>query len=148
MKKCKYCKLLNTANSKINKIIKIIIIVLIVIFCIVGCVGACSKGINDAIEETTNSKDNLRLEENTVTASKDEYGISYNIEGYIKNNSDKAFNYVQITYTTYDAEGNTIGTCLDNNSGLDANGRWKFKAICTSDVDNIASYKMTDITAW
>lgn len=157
MKKCKHCKSDMDAKAKVcptcgrsqsSKLLKFLILIVIIIVCIVGCVSACSKGVSDAIDEATNQKENLKLDESSVTDSKDEYGISYYIEGYINNTSDKAFSYVQVTYTTYDKEGNTLGTCLDNNSGLEANGRWKFKALCTSDVKNIASYKLTEITGW
>ena len=98
-------------------------------------------------KKTTTKDESLVLEEGH-TGSADEYGISYNIEGYVKNNSDKEYSYVQIEFTAYDAEGNVLDSCLDNNSGLEANGRWKFKAICTTDADKIASYKFKKITKW
>lgn len=157
MKKCKYCMseidkkakvCPNCHKSQSSKFLKVVILFVVIIIGIVGCVSSCSKGVSDAIDETTNKKENLKLEENTVTNTSDEYGISYYIEGYIKNESDKAFSYVQVTYTTYDKDGNTLGTCLDNNSGLEANGRWKFKAICVENVKEIASYKLTDITGY
>jgi len=156
MKKCKYCMseidkkakvCPNCHKSQSNKLLKVLVLFVIVIVCIVGCVSACSKGVSDAIDEATNDAKNLKLD-GDVTTTKDDYGLFYYIEGYIKNDSNKAFSYVQVTYTTYDKDGNTLGTCLDNNSGLDANGRWKFKAICTSDVNNIASYKLTEITGY
>lgn len=156
MKKCKYCKseidekakvCAKCGKSQSSKLLKVLIIFVIIIVCIVGCVSACSKGVSDAIDEATNDAKNLKLD-GDVTTTKDDYGISYYIEGYIKNDSDKAFSYVQVTYTTYDENGNTLGTCLDNNSGLEANGRWKFKAICTADVSSISNYKLTEITGW
>ena len=70
------------------------------------------------------------------------------IEGKIKNNRDRDMSYVQVTFTTYDAEGNTLGTCLDNNSGLQANGTWKFKAICSEGVDKIDHYELKEITGY
>lgn len=157
MKKCKYCmseidkkaKICpNCHKSQTNKLVKFLIYIIVFFVIIFILISACSKGISDAIDETTNQKEKLKLEENTVVDSKDEYGIAYYIEGYIKNESDKNFSYVQVTYTAYDKDGNTLGTCLDNNSGLEANGRWKFKATCLSDVENIASYKLTEITGW
>lgn len=156
-KQCKHCKSEMSKKAKVcptcgrsqsNKFVKFLIVILIIFGCIFGCTAACTKGVSDAIDEVENKKDYLKVEDN-VTSSKDEYGMSYYIEGYVKNTSDKEkFDYVQITYTTYDAEGNTLGTCLDNNSGLEANGRWKFKAMCLTDVENIASYKLTEITGW
>lgn len=116
-----------------------------------GCTEEINN-LNDSINELNEvltSSDYLVLEEDTITTEADEYGFSYYINGYINNTSDTySFDYVQVTFTTYDSEGNTIGTCIDNNSGLEAGGRWKFSAICLSDVENIATYKMTEITGW
>lgn len=102
---------------------------------------------NEQTGKTEVKADDLELEEG-YTGAPDEYGIAYYIEGYIKNNTDKDYSYVQVEFTTYDSEGNTLGTCLDNNSGLEAQGRWKFKAMCTEEVDKIASYKLKEITKW
>lgn len=157
MKYCKYCHsemdkkakiCLKCGKSQSNKMLKLFIIFVVTIIVIVGCSSIFLKGVDDAIEEVTNDKTNLKLEENTVTSYKDEYGFSQYIEGYITNNSNKAFSYVQVTFTTYDKEGNTLGTCIDNNSGLDVNGRWKFKAICVDSVSEISSYKLSDINGW
>lgn len=120
------------------------------LFCV-----CCLTGCTEELENLTNELDKkldtgsyLKVEENTVKNTKDEYGYAYYIEGYIKNESDKNYSYVQVTYTTYDKDGNTLGTCLDNNSGLEANGRWKFKAMCLEEVSDIASYKLTDVTGY
>lgn len=132
--------------------LKVIIIFIIVIGCVVACVASCTKDVVDevdkAIDDTTKKKESLKLEEETINAYKDEYGISYYIEGYVKNTSNEEFSYVQIEFNSYDSEGATLGTCIDNNSGLEANGRWKFKAVCLSDVDNISTYKLKEISGW
>ena len=47
-----------------------------------------------------------------------------------------------------DAEGNVIGSCLDNINNLDANGTWKFKAICTENPDQIDHYELKEITGY
>lgn len=68
MKKCKYCKSDMNAKAKVcptcgrsqsSKLLKFLILAIIIIVCIVGCFGACSKGVNDTIDETTNQKENL-----------------------------------------------------------------------------------------
>lgn len=155
MKECKYCKTEinkkakvcpNCHKSQSNTVLKILIIIVVILVCVVGCMSACAKGASDAVDKVTSKKDNLKLEEDSVTNTSDEY--SYYIEGFINNSSDEKFDYVQVTYTTYDADGNTIGTCVDNNSGLDAMGRWKFKAMCLDNIDSIASYKLTEITGY
>lgn len=127
----------------------IVIIAIFVVAIIGGALGAGDTDTEDSKEQTgtTVKKEELTLEDGHTGAS-DEFGIAYYIDGYVKNNSDNEYSYVQIEFITYDSEGNTLGTCLDNNSGLEANGRWKFKAMCTSEVDKIASYKLKEITKW
>lgn len=63
--------------------------------------------------------------------------------GTIQNNTDKKYSYVQVTFNLYDAEGNQIGTALDNINNLEAGGTWKFKAV--SFESDFASYKLSDI---
>ena len=156
MKKCRHC--MEDINKKAKRcpncggkqglpFLKPIIIIVVIIGIIILLIQSCAKAINDAVDETFNNSDSLVLEEGH-SGSLDEYGFSYYISGYVKNTGDKKYSYVQITFTTYDAEGNTLGTCLDNNSGLEANGRWKVNAICLSSTNEIASYKMTEITGW
>ena len=77
-----------------------------------------------------------------------EYGVTYDVEGYVTNNSDKDYTYVQIEFTAYDSEGNTLGTCLDNNSGLEKGGRWKFSASCIENVDSIKSVKLKELSGY
>ena len=127
----------------------IILIIILVIAVIGGGLG--NNGSNSSKfkeqEGKTEVQEDLELEDG-YTGAPDEYGFAYYIEGYIKNNTDKEYSYVQVEFTTYDSEGNTLGTCIDNNSGLEAQGRWKFKAMCTEEVDKIASYKLKEITKW
>lgn len=127
----------------------IVLIVILVIAVIGGGMSGENSNSTKSSEQTgkTEVKEELELEEG-YTGAPDEYGIAYYIEGYIKNNTDKDYSYVQVEFTTYDSEGNTLGTCLDNNSGLEAQGRWKFKAMCTEEADKIASYKLKEITKW
>ena len=123
------------------------VVIVIVVIAIIGGLGSNSSN-NDKEEQTgttTEKKEDVVLE-NGHTGSLDEYGTFYYIEGYIKNNSDKDYSYIEVEFTTYDSEGNTLGTCIDNNSSLEADGRWKFKAMCTDDVEKIASYKLKNIT--
>ena len=80
-----------------------------------------------------------------------DYNIGYYIEGYIQNNTGKEYSYVQVEFNLYDKDGAIIGTALDNISNLEANGKWKFKAaslITSDEVENVASYKLKEITGW
>lgn len=157
MKKCKYCQSEIDAKAKVcpkcgkkqGLPIWLIVVIVIVVIAIIGGLGSNSSN-NDKEEQTgttAEKKEDVVLEDGH-TGSLDEYGTFYYIEGYIKNNSDKDYSYIEVEFTTYDSEGNTLGTCMDNNSSLEANGRWKFKAMCTDDVKNIASYKLKDITKY
>lgn len=156
MKKCKYCQSEIDINAKVcpkcgkKQGMPIWLIIIIIILAIIVIASLGSSETNNKEEQTgttSKTKENVVLEEGH-TGSLDEYGTFYYINGYVKNNSDKDYSYVGIEFTTYDNEGNTLGTCLDNNSSLEANGRWKFSAICTDDVKNIASYKLKEITKY
>ena len=128
----------------------IVLIVILVIAVIGGGMSDEDSSTTKSNEQTGKTEvkaEDLELEEGD-TGAPDEYGFAYYIEGYIKNNTDEDYSYVQVEFTTYDSEGNTLGTCLDNNSGLEAQGRWKFKAMCIEEVDKIASYKLKEITKW
>jgi hypothetical protein len=160
MKKCKSCQ--SEIDSKAKKCpncgkkqgmpIWLIVIIVILILGVVGAIIGGGESESDKKEEpktgtTTEKKEKLTLEDGH-SGSLDEYGAFYYIEGYVKNDSDKEYNYVQIEFTSYDSEGNILGTCVDNASGLEANGRWKFKASCLDDTKNIASYKLKEITGY
>lgn len=160
MKECKSCQ--SEIDSKAKKCpncgkkqgmpIWLIVIIVILILGVVGAIIGGGESESDKKEEpktgtTTEKKEKLTLEDGH-SGSLDEYGAFYYIEGYVKNDSDKEYNYVQIEFTSYDSEGNTLGTCVDNASGLEANGRWKFKASCLDDTKNIASYKLKEITGY
>ncbi|MFF2093930.1 FxLYD domain-containing protein [Paenibacillus sp. NPDC058174] len=68
------------------------------------------------------------------------------IVGTVKNNTKKEYSYVQIQINLYDADGNQVGSALDNTNNLEAGGTWKFKAIALG--DDIDSYKIKDVTGW
>lgn len=156
MKKCKYCQSEIDTKAKVCPkcgkkqglpIWLIVIIVILVIAIIAGLGGSSNDTENEQTGTTSEKQDDVVLEDGH-TGRLDDYGTFYYIEGYIKNNSDKDYSYIEVDFTTYDSEGNTLGTCMDNNTSLEANGRWKFSAICTDDVENIASYKLNDITKY
>ena len=74
--------------------------------------------------------------------------VAYYIEGTIKNNTEKSYSYVQVTFNLYDKDGVQLGTALANINNLEANGTWKFKAIGTGEGSQVASYKLVEITGW
>lgn len=103
-------------------------------------------------DTNTNTNSTIKKEDLTLEDGHhgylDDSGFAYYIEGYITNNGNKEYSYVQITFNSYDSEGNLLGSCLDNVNKLDANGRWNFKAMCVSEAKNIASYKLDKIIKW
>lgn len=156
MKKCKHCqseiddkaRVCPNCGKKQGKPILLIIIIVIIIIAVIATLGGGGETENEPSQTgTTEKKENLVLEDG-YSGSLDEYGALYYIEGYVKNNSDKNYEYVQIEFTAYDSEGNTLGSCYDNTSSLEADGRWKFKASCVDETDKIASYKLKEITGY
>lgn len=94
------------------------------------------------------SKERLTLDEGWATGT-DEYGMFTKVSGYVSNNSDKAItNYVQITFDTLDAQGANLGTCLANTNTIDANGKWKFEAMCLDDSAEIAEVRFKEISGF
>ncbi len=159
MKQCKYCKSMIDKKAKIcpkcNKkqgapgcLIAIIIFAVLIILIALASGGSNDDSGNSSTnsKNTTQTKGKFSLIEDYKSDESNNY--FYYIEGKIQNNKDKDFSYVQVTFTTYDSEGNTIGTCIDNNSGLNANGTWKFKAICSEGVNEIDRYELKEITGW
>ncbi len=51
------------------------------------------------------------------------------IHGILKNNTDKEYGYIQVSFSCYDKDNNLLGTALANVNKLQPNGSWKFKAM-------------------
>lgn len=121
-----------------KKITNSLLLILVGIMFLVFAVGSGS--------DTTKGDGKLELVE--VTSAYNDGFSSYYIEGTIKNNTDKTYSYVQVTFNLYDADGALIGTAMDNINNLEPNGVWKFKALNLSSSGNVASYKLAEITGW
>lgn len=97
---------------------------------------------------TPEKKERLTLDEGWTTET-DDYGMFTKVLGYVSNNSDKAVtNYVQITFDTLDEAGANLGSCLANANTIDANGKWKFEAICSADASSIAEVRFKEISGF
>ena len=124
---------------------------ILVIIILIGVGGAIGENNTNSTQQTSGT--NVANEEFTLeeghSGSSDEYGMSYTITGSIKNNTDKQYSYVQVTFNLYDADGAQIGSALANINNLEPNGLWKFKAIGSlGDGKSVASYKLMEITGW
>lgn len=125
----------------------------ILVIIILGAIGAMggetqTGGTAQTGTTITNKQEKFTLQDGH-TGSTDEYGMSYTIEGAIKNNTNKQYSYVQVTFNLYDNEGAQIGTAFTNINNLEPNGLWKFKAIgALGDGKTVASYKLMEITGW
>lgn len=106
---------------------------------------------NDSVNNDSNPKEPTVEKFNYEITSQysDEYGWAYYIEGVVRNNKDKDYSYVQIEFVCYDAEGNNLGTAIDNTNNLLGNQTWKFKAMAMfSGVENVDHCDYHDITGW
>lgn len=58
----------------------------------------------------------------------DDSGFTPKATGILKNNTDKDKSYIQIQFAVKDADGNKLGTAIDNINNLKAGETWKFEA--------------------
>lgn len=117
-----------------------------------GTSKAIDEALNDDAVEQTSEKASTKQPKFSYTVDsqyRDEYGWSYYIEGSVTNNKDKKYNYVQIEFICYDAEGNNLGTALDNTNNLLGNQTWKYKAMFMgSNTDAVDHCDYHEITSW
>lgn len=150
MKKCKYCKSDIDEKAKIcpnckkkqgSSLGRIILGVVIGIIGIV-IIANSGSGTNSIISEE-------KFDYEVTNQYADEYGMSYYIEGTVKNKKNKDYSYVQIEFVCYDSAGNNLGTAIDNTNNLLGNQNWKFKAMAMfTDVTNIDHCDYHEITGW
>lgn len=168
VKKCKYCQSEIDAKAKIcphcskkqNSIKKWIFLgVFFLLFIIVFSsndntdeINTSSTGGSVTGEQQNNSSNSVKAEKfsyEVTNAYSDDYGFAYYIEGIVKNNKDKDYSYVQISFNCYDAEGNNLGTAMDNTNNLLGNETWKFKAMAMfSDAENVDHCDFYEVTGW
>lgn len=68
------------------------------------------------------------------------------IVGTVKNNTNKKYEYVQVSINLYDKTGAQVGSTMANVNNLEPHGTWKFKAIVLE--DNTAKYKIDKVTGF
>ena len=126
LKKCKECgEEISSSASKCPKCgkkqngVQAVISFILTIIILVAIVGTFGDNNSKLMNTGTNpdSQEKFTLEEGHI-GSTDEYGIRYKIEGTIKNNTDKQYSYVQVTFNLYDKDGAQIGSALANINNL------------------------------
>ena len=125
--------------------------------------SAYSAAIDEAASGTVQNSDGASAAapaagEATSAEPADKYSIdgeeltgdaySCKISGVYTNKADKDLSYVQVSYNLFDADGNQIGTALANTNNLSDGGTWKFEAFGSAAVDQVASYKIGDVTGF
>lgn len=125
--------------------------------------SAYSAAIDEAASGTVQTSDGASAAapaagETTSAEPADKYSIdgeeltgdaySCKISGVYTNKAGKDLSYVQVSYNLFDADGNQIGTALANTNNLADGGTWKFEAIGSAAVDEVASYKIGDVTGF
>lgn len=142
-------------EEKKKKMPKWLIVVIVIL--VIAVIGGLAGGGDTSTGKDNDTKDNNTVEttekkeltlEDGWSGSLDEYGAFYYVNGYIKNDTGKDYEYVQVEFTSYDADGNTLGTCVDNQSGLKDGGRWAFKASCIDSPDKVAKVELKEITGY
>lgn len=111
--------------------------------------GALFGGGSSEEQEVSGTKESKPkyefVEEPTMTDGG--YGTYY-IEGVIKNNTSFDKDYIQVSFTLYDADGNNLGTALANTNNLKADGTWKFKAMGISTSAEVESFELDEVTGF
>nr|DAF60461.1 MAG TPA: zinc-ribbon domain protein [Myoviridae sp. ctLq07]DAY69517.1 MAG TPA: zinc-ribbon domain protein [Caudoviricetes sp.] len=149
MKVCKDCGTEVSKSAKVcpkcgKKLKHTALRVILGILVIIIGIGALASG-----GENTTPTSNNQQEKFTLVSDKkviDSLGTTY-IEGEIKNNTNKTYSYVQVTFNLYDANGAQLGTAVDNINNLEPNSTWKYKAIGLV-TEKVSTYKFVEITGW
>ncbi len=150
-KKCKYCQseidkkatICPVCRKELNNNVgagcmSVIIVIIGIIMIFYGL------SPDDNLNSTNNEVEKFSLSSDTAGYNE---GTAFYIVGGVRNNLDKQYSYVQVTFNLYNKDGAQVGTAMDNINNLEPNGIWKFKAmgIVGEEVD---TYKLTDITGW
>ena len=101
---------------------------------------------NTTTEEPKEEKQEKYTIEGDITESKDKYSL--NLEGILRNNTDRDLNYIQISFNVYDKDGNLLGTALDNANHLKAGGTWKFKAVYFSSDNEADHWELAEVSGF
>ncbi|WP_077531357.1 FxLYD domain-containing protein [Vreelandella utahensis] len=93
---------------------------------------------------SSGSGDGQDYEISDLGVERGEFG-NERITGILGNNSGHEVSYVQVEINLYDSEGVQTGTTMANTNNLEADGKWRFKAMPTSDF---SKYKVTGVSGF
>ena len=69
-----------------------------------------------------------------------------NIVGVVKNNTNKTYDYLQISFTLYDANDNVVNTAFTNINNVKPGQTWKFEAMYFE--ESAVRWELDEITGW
>ncbi len=124
---------------------KVLLVIGIIVFVILAVGSVSDSGSKDNVEVKTEEKQTEAPKEEaakTEESVKKEYELSEvkmesdefatYVKGVLTNNGG-AKGYVQVLIPCYDKDGAKLGDALDNVNNIEANGKWKFKAMFLGD---------------
>ena len=134
------------------------LIVLLVILSVIFMYGIpIGLGIWVSLNDTTNYEErdgqiNINkgdLVINNINSYYDSEDDAFYIEGFLKNNKDRVYEYVSVTFYVYDKDNNVLGEATAYLSMLEGNKTWKFKAgYFENDSEEVASYKFSSVEVY
>lgn len=68
------------------------------------------------------------------------------VVGKVKNTGSSSISYAQIVFSLFDAEGNQVGTAMDNINNLGAGSTWSFSAVVIE--DSAAKVNFSELTGF
>ncbi len=147
MKVCKDCGTEISKSAKVcpkcgKKQKKGVVRIVLGVILLMGVIGGLMSGGDTTPTSAEQEKFTLISDSKVIDA----IGTTY-IEGEIKNNTDKSYSYVQVTFNLYDEDGAQLGTAMANINNLEPNGTWKYKAIGLV-TQKVSTYKLVEITGW
>ena len=131
------------------------VIVLLVVLSVIFMYGIpIGLGIWAAFSESTSYEekngeiiiDKGDLVINNITSYYDSEDEVFYIEGLLKNNEEKTYEYVSVRFYVYDQHNNVLGEAEAYLTSLEENETWKFKAkYFEHDAADVSSYKFSSV---
>lgn len=166
---CPHCGAKQKGNKPFYKRPWFIILAVLVIFSGITSIGETRSAVTSSSSKTSVASSSVAASSKTakttptatpaasepkkdfeikgdITVERDSFTTYFS--GVVVNNKNRDLSYAQITFNLYDADGNLVGTALDNINNLKAGGSWKFKAMAFCDNEEISSWEVAEITGY